>query len=144
MNEIKVKTEMCEKDRELISDLTHAIVQLTIQLKGNSEAADPYGKCFGVTSEFIPLDPVTPLPDPAPEAPEQPEPTEPEESEEPGEEEPKITKEDIQQKVVALSSAGKKDEVKAIVRKHADRVSAIPPKSYAEVWRQLTELEVEA
>lgn len=49
---------------------------------------------------------------------------------------------DIQQKVVTLSAAGKKDAVRAIVTKHAARVSDIPEDKRAEVLAQLTALEV--
>ena len=48
---------------------------------------------------------------------------------------------DIQKKVVALSAAGKKAEVREIVTKYASRVSAIPVEHTAEVWQQLTALE---
>lgn len=47
---------------------------------------------------------------------------------------------DIQKKVVELSAAGKKAEVREIVKKYADRVSAIPAEHTAEVWEQLTML----
>lgn len=48
---------------------------------------------------------------------------------------------DIQKKVVALSAAGKKAEVREIVTKYASRVSAIPVEHTAEVWQQLCALE---
>lgn len=48
---------------------------------------------------------------------------------------------DIQKKVVALSAAGKKAEVREIVTKYANRVSAIPVEHTAEVWQQLCALE---
>lgn len=48
---------------------------------------------------------------------------------------------DIQKKVVALSAAGKKAEVREIVTKYAGRVSAIPVEHTAEVWQQLCALE---
>ena len=131
MNEIKVKTEMCEKDRELISDLTRAIVQLTIQLKGNSEAADHYGKCFGVEAEVDAFAIDAPLPELEPEAPEAPA----------GEEAPKITQEDIRQKYVALSASGKKAPASAIIKKYANKVSEIPEKDYKTVLDQLIALE---
>ena len=53
----------------------------------------------------------------------------------------KVDLADIQNKVVALSNAGKKAEVKEIVTKYADRVSKIPEDKRAEVLAQLTKLE---
>ena len=138
MNEIKVTTELCEKDRELLCDLTHAIVQLTIQLKGDTEAAEHYCKCFGKPAEDAAA------PDTADE-PEQPkdEPTEEVEPEETPEDPkaPKVTLNDIQQKVVTLSAAGKKNEARSIVKKYADRVSEIAAGAYVEVWDELAALE---
>ena len=48
---------------------------------------------------------------------------------------------DIQKKVVELSAAGKKAEVRDIITKYANRVSAIPAEHTAEVWTQLIGLE---
>lgn len=48
---------------------------------------------------------------------------------------------DIQQKVVALSAAGKKAEVKAIVTAYAERVTGLPEHCWGEVFAQLTALE---
>ena len=49
---------------------------------------------------------------------------------------------DIQKKVVELSAAGKKAEVRDIITKYANRVSAIPAEHTAEVWDQLIGLGV--
>ena len=48
---------------------------------------------------------------------------------------------DIQKKVVELSAAGKKAEVRDVITKYANRVSAIPAEHTAEVWSQLIGLE---
>ena len=48
---------------------------------------------------------------------------------------------DIQKKVVELSAAGKKAEVRDIITKYAGRVSAIPEEHTAAVWEQLIGLE---
>ena len=57
---------------------------------------------------------------------------------EPAEEPAKVvTLSDIQKKVVEMSAAGKKDEVRDIITKYASRVSAIPADKTAEVWEQL-------
>ena len=52
-----------------------------------------------------------------------------------------VTQADIQKKVVELSAAGKKAEVRDIITKYANRVSAIPAEKIAEVWDQLIGLE---
>lgn len=52
-----------------------------------------------------------------------------------------VTLADIQKKVVELSAAGKKAEVRDIITKYANRVSAIPAEHTAEVWNQLIGLE---
>ena len=52
-----------------------------------------------------------------------------------------VTQADIQKKVVELSAAGKKAEVRDIITKYANRVSAIPAGKTAEVWTQLSGLE---
>ena len=52
-----------------------------------------------------------------------------------------VTHSDIQKKVVTLSAAGKKEAVREIVTKYANRVSAIPAEHTAEVWTQLAALE---
>ena len=54
---------------------------------------------------------------------------------------PEVKLADIQRKVVDLSTAGKKDAVKAIIQKYAPKVSAIPEDKLPEVWAELTALE---
>ena len=49
---------------------------------------------------------------------------------------------DIQKKVVELSAAGKKAEVRDIITKYANRVSAIPAEHTAEVWNHLVGLKI--
>ena len=53
-----------------------------------------------------------------------------------------VTLADIQKKVVELSAAGKKAEVRDIITKYANRVSAIPDDKTAEVWNQLVGLGI--
>lgn len=57
------------------------------------------------------------------------------------EDKPAVSVADIQRKVVALSGAGKKAEVREIVKAYADKVSGIPEDKLTEVWAQLTALE---
>ena len=54
---------------------------------------------------------------------------------------PAVKMSDIQQKVIALSVAGKKAEVKAVVNVYAERVTTIPEDKWGEVFEQLTALE---
>jgi uncharacterized pyridoxal phosphate-containing UPF0001 family protein len=56
---------------------------------------------------------------------------------------PTVKLADIQQKVVALSAAGKKTEVKAIVNVYAERVTLLPEDKFVEVYEKLTALEKE-
>jgi hypothetical protein len=73
------------------------------------------------------------------DAPEAPAPWEPDPS--PFPDQPAIKHADVQKKVVELSAAGKKAEVKEIVTAYAKNVSGIPEDKLAEVWAKLTGLE---
>lgn len=55
--------------------------------------------------------------------------------------EPKVTKQDILQKVIALCGAGKKAETKDIITTYADSVSDLPDSALIEVWDKLIALE---
>ena len=72
----------------------------------------------------------------------QPEPEEPAEAkiEEP-KPTPKVTVEDIRSKVLALTAAGKKEELKEIIKSYASKVSEIPEELLAEVLQKLDALE---
>lgn len=65
-------------------------------------------------------------------------PPEPEKTQAP---ERRVSMSEIQQKVVALSAAGKKAEVRDLIKAYADRVSAIPEDKYAEVYDLLERLD---
>lgn len=54
---------------------------------------------------------------------------------------PNITHNVIQKKVVELSAAGKKAEVREVVMAYASKVSDIPEDKLAEVWKKLYALE---
>lgn len=54
---------------------------------------------------------------------------------------PSVTKTDVQRKVVELSAAGKKAEVRDIVKAYAVKVTDIPDDKVAEVWQRLVALE---
>ena len=53
---------------------------------------------------------------------------------------PTVTRADVQQKVVALSAAGKKEKVRAVVNTYAAKVSGIPEDKLAEVLEKLNSL----
>lgn len=52
-----------------------------------------------------------------------------------------VTLSDIQQKVVALSAAGKKAQAREIVKAYAERVTLLPEDKYAEVMDKLSALD---
>lgn len=52
-----------------------------------------------------------------------------------------VTIEDIRSKVLELTGAGKRDEVRALVKAYADKVTDIPEGKRAEVLKKLTKLE---
>ena len=52
-----------------------------------------------------------------------------------------VDKSDIQRKVVELSAAGKKAQVREIITAYAAKVSDIPEDKTAEVWQKLNALE---
>ena len=59
----------------------------------------------------------------------------------------KVSREQIQQKVVQLSVAAngaKKAKVREVVNLYAKNVSGIPEDKFGEVWGKLTALETEA
>ena len=51
------------------------------------------------------------------------------------------TCESLQHKVVELCAAGKKDEVRAIIKQYADKVSGIPEEKYGEVMQKLNVIQ---
>ena len=52
-----------------------------------------------------------------------------------------VTHADVRQKVVTLSAAGKKAQVREIVKRYAEKVPEIPADKLYEVWEQLNALE---
>ena len=120
MQEIKVTVELCTEDRGRLDDILAAL----------QAVGTPFPAPVGLPD--APITPETPQAEETP-APEVKEATAPQEA-------PEITAADIQRKVVALSAAGKKAEVKAIVNDYATKVSAIPEDKRAEVWERLNAL----
>ena len=121
MNTITI--ELCQEDRNRLDTLLAVALEL----------AELLGKTTAKT---------------APVAPEVVAVTTPPEVEKPVEAAPvpavtyKLT--DVQQLVVSLSAAGKKDQVREIVKAYAERVTLIPEDKFGEVMDKLHELEVGA
>ena len=118
MNHITI--ELCAEDRARLDRIFEALT--------------------GQSSTKAVTEPEHPVITPFPEAPvvEEPVAVVPEQ---PVIEEMPVKVEEVQQKVVTLSAAGKKDAVRAIVKAYAERVSDIPEDKLAEVWKKLSDLE---
>jgi hypothetical protein len=137
MNNINITTELCAEDRARLDRLTAALESLTA---GIGSVGTPYtvnNVCNVVEAAETEA--------PKTEAPAEPE-SAPEEVGAPTDdpdvkEVPEHTKAELQQKVISIVTAGKKDEVKAIIEQYAERVSAIPDEKINEVWDKLTALE---
>ena len=71
----------------------------------------------------------------------QPEPETPAQAKNEGDTAPEVTVDDIRSKVLTLTGAGKKDEVRAIVKEYAEKVGDIPADKRAEVLQKLKALE---
>lgn len=116
MNTITI--ELCAEDRARLDAILEALRGPRCAAEGSQAKAEP---------EHPVADPFPEEP-PKEEAPKKPEP-------------PKVKMEDVQQKVVELSAAGKKAEVRAIVTAYAERVSNIPEAKLGEVMEKLLKLE---
>lgn len=124
MNTITI--ELCAEDRARIDRLTKAlekqapvyVLSETLSIPETAEPEQP---------ENVPA-PEEEAPAPAAEEPAAPE-------------TPSVTKSDVQRKVVELSAAGRKAEVREIVTAYATKVSDIPDDKVAEVWQRLVALE---
>lgn len=144
MNEIKITTELCAEDRARIDRLTAAMERMADDMEPPviALAGTPFEKEPKVTE---PEKVETPEPvieeTPAAEPESVPEEVGAPDDEPDVKEVPEHTKAELQQKVISLVTAGKKDEVKAIIEQYAERVSAIPDEKINEVWDKLTALE---
>lgn len=119
--------QLCQEDRDRLDRIIAGLERGVPEGKRNEARQPEPAEVEGQMSmEDIPL--VTPEEKPA-------------EAKETAKEEPAVSKADIQKKVVTLSAAGKKVEVKKIVTEYATKVSDIPEEKLAEVWQKLTALE---
>lgn len=128
-----ITIELCAEDRARLDGILEALK--SHNCKGCVEAAVNYT----AAQMAAPVEPVAPVA----EANEEPKAEPAPEPEQPAvkEDAPAVSLSDIQQKVVTLSAAGKKAQVRDIITAYASRVSAIPEDKVGEVWQKLTELE---
>ena len=131
MNQITINLSV--DDRARLDAVTRLLGEILAELRGKKAAPVAADSAQEAKKEDKPIN-TTPEPEKLQEAPK----TEPTKSEE-----PTVTKEQIQQKVVQLAATGKKDKARAIVFQFAPKVSAIPEDTLTEVWQQLTALEKE-
>ena len=129
MNHITI--ELCQEDRARLDAILVAL----------QNCGTPYAVTLESTSEGAPQLPAQePQDEPVAEPDAEPTP----EDEQPTAAEPAapaVSLSDIQKKVVDLSVAGKKDQVREIIKAYATKVSAIPADKVDEVWQKLTALE---
>lgn len=129
-NKIELEVKLCKEDRERVDALIGALV-------GSHSTIQPEPLTAPQTDKSEPVEPVS---QPA-EKVQESEPQSPPPWEEDKPEAPTCSKEDVRKKVVELSAAGKKDEVRQIVKSYAEKVSAIPEDKLDEVMEQLNALE---
>lgn len=150
MNNINITTELCAEDRARIDKLIAAIESQTVALGNVGTPFQTVNNLINVTEAKAPQTEA--------DAPTEPmyeegtgvndlgfEPVETDKEDEPEAPqetaEPKHTKAELQQKVVGLVSKGKKEEVKAIIKEYAAKVSEVPEDKVDEVWAKLEKLE---
>lgn len=137
MNNIQITIKLSDDLHNKLDALIAAIAGgvLVAPQKDETEPAkeidQPAEKTPETESQAAPWDKDKPEPTPLPTPEPEPEP-EPAQT---------VDKADVQKKVVELSAAGKKAEVRDIVKSYAERVSAIPEDKLAEVMAKLEALE---
>lgn len=127
--------ELCAEDRARLDKILEALTQAKPDCTRCAQNVVDYVTAVtGVDENGKKAEPEHPVADPFPEpAPVEEAPKKPEA--------PAVKMEDVQQKVVALSAAGHKEEVRTIVTAYAPRVSGIPEDKLAEVMEKLVKLE---
>ena len=161
MNNIIITHELCAEDRARLDRLAEALerracdkcVSTTLEVLGQKQpaAADPIQEKLAETLAKAEAHAEAPKNAPD-EAKAETLTTEPQKEEEPAakedapKEEPTVTLDMIQQKVVQLAAhngGAKKAQVRAIINAHGARVSDLKekPEAWTTVWEQLTALE---
>lgn len=147
MNEIKVITELCAEDRTRLDRVVAALEELSKKIITQETANAVLTKALNIepaeTTEQPEIEAEKPIETDtlATVPPEVEQPTvdeKPVQNEAPA---PAVTVADLQQKIVSLSAAGKKAQVREIVIAYASKVSDIPADKRAEVFEKLTALE---
>ena len=142
MNTIHI--EVGENTQKLLERIDHNLTELLRETRIASNTQELIRLALTNAGTPFPAAPVQPQNEPEPVAVVEPTP-EPEQETAPWEQPPadQITVKlaDVQKKVVDLSTAGKKDAVKAIIQAYAPKVSAIPEDKYGEVLEKLATLE---
>ena len=128
MNHITI--ELCAEDRARIDKLTQAV-----EAMAQNQPRQLYAIDLGSAPESAETEPDAP----EAETPKETQP-EPEKPTEPKNEAPAVTVDDIRSQVLALTAAGKKEELKAIIKEYAPKVSEIPAAKLAEVMDKLNAL----
>lgn len=130
-NTINIILSISDEDRERIDALIGKLAPVKVD---TYEEIDPE----------IPQEKPQEAPKAEPQEKSQPEPEKPTEAAEPENYDvlaPQFTVADIRQKVMNLSSSGKRAEAKALVFEYADRITDIPAEKVDEVMERLTALE---
>lgn len=125
MNEMKVTLELCAEDRTRLDRILAALESNGTPFTAPVAEVEKPEKKAPKLERFV-------APNPEPEAPKV--------EEKPA---PKVTKDEIRTKVVALVNAKKKDQVMAIIKAHAASVTDLPEDKLDEVMAQLVALEKE-
>ena len=151
MNNITIALDVEDRIRidKLNANLTilnKALAMLTGQLEGINAANEKKGLIETVeVEEVIHVPGQVSIDEEATQEPQEaPEPVEAvttPPAEENAQDEPTVTKQDIQQKVIELVGKGKKAEVRDIITTYADNVSGLPDSALNEVWKKLIALE---
>ena len=123
-----ITIELCTEDRARIDRLTEAL-----EAMAQNQPRQLYAIDLGSAPENNAQDVEAATPEQT-----QPEPEKPAEAENAA---PAVTVGDIRSKVLTLTGAGKKDEVRAIVKEYAEKVGDIPADKCAEVLEKLNALE---
>lgn len=137
MNELKLTLELSAEDRANLDAIRQLMERTVNHLFERACAAAEKPEAAPVAEVEKPEKKAPKLerfvaPNPEPEAPKT--------EEKP---EPKVTKDEIRTKVVALVNAKKKDQVMAIIKAHAASVTDLPEDKLDEVMAQLVALEKE-
>lgn len=131
-NKIEVEVKLCKEDRERFDRLIEVLTPQELLVEPLTTELEPVKELTQETENAQESEPqaAAPWDKDAPELPaSQPEPAQ------------QYSVEEVQRKVVELSAAGKKAEVREVVTAYAERVSAIPADKLDEVMGKLIALE---